>query len=76
MQTPIALTALRTQALRHMPSVAPGNPDAELHETEASRVLRRSVLAWPASWRVAAVLPALLVLWLGVAWALVEAVPL
>jgi hypothetical protein len=35
-----------------------------------------SVLAWPAWWRVLAVLPALLLLWLAVLWASVEAAPL
>lgn len=76
MQTPIAFTTLRPKAFIHRPSVAAGNPEAEREETEAPSVLRRSVMAWPASWRVAAVLPALLALWLGVAWALVEVVPL
>lgn len=76
MQTPIAFTTQRPQVLRHRPSAAAGNTEAEQDETEAPPVLRRSVLAWPASWRVAAVLPALLVLWLGVAWALVEVAPL
>ena len=32
----------------------------------------RSVLAWPAWLRVLAVLPALVLLWLGVAWASLE----
>ena len=36
----------------------------------------RSVLAWPAWLRVLAVLPALLLLWLAVLWASVEAAPL
>jgi hypothetical protein len=36
----------------------------------------RSVLAWPAWLRVLAVLPVLLLLWLAVLWASVEAVPL
>lgn len=36
----------------------------------------RSVLAWPAWLRVLAVLPALLILWLAVLWASVEAAPL
>jgi hypothetical protein len=34
------------------------------------------VLAWPAWWRVLAVLPALVLLWLAVLWASVEAAPL
>lgn len=36
----------------------------------------RSVLAWPAWWRVLVVLPALVLLWLAVLWASVEAAPL
>jgi hypothetical protein len=36
----------------------------------------RSVLAWPAWLRVLAVLPVLMLLWLAVLWASVEAVPL
>jgi hypothetical protein len=39
-------------------------------------MLTRSVLAWPAWLRVLAVLPVLGLLWLGVAWALVDVVPL
>ena len=38
--------------------------------------IRSSVLAWPAWLRVLAVLPVLGLLWLGVAWALVDVVPL
>ena len=34
-----------------------------------------SVLAWPAWLRVLAVLPAVALLWLGVAWAQMEAAP-
>jgi len=34
------------------------------------------VLAWPAWWRVAVVLPALGLLWLAAWWASVEAIPL
>lgn len=34
-----------------------------------------SVLAWPAWLRVLAVLPALVLLWLAVAWAQLEAAP-
>lgn len=37
--------------------------------------LRRSVLAWPAWLRVLAVLPAVALLWLAVAWASLEAAP-
>jgi hypothetical protein len=37
---------------------------------------RRSVLAWPAWLRVLAVLPALVLLWLAVLWATLEAAPL
>jgi len=37
--------------------------------------LHRSVLAWPAWLRVLAVLPFVLLLWLAVAWANLEAVP-
>ncbi|QDL55150.1 hypothetical protein [Rhodoferax aquaticus] len=76
MQTPIAFTPLRPQTFRHRPSATPGNFGTEHDETEAAPVLRCSVMAWPASWRVAAVMPALLVLWLGVAWALLEVAPL
>jgi hypothetical protein len=36
---------------------------------------RRSVLAWPAWLRVLAVLPALVLLWLAVLWATLEAAP-
>lgn len=36
----------------------------------------RSVLAWPAWLRVVAVLPALVLLWLAVLWASMEAAPL
>jgi len=35
----------------------------------------RSVLAWPAWLRVLAVLPAVALLWLAVAWANLEAAP-
>ncbi len=38
--------------------------------------IRSRVLAWPAWLRVLAVLPVLALLWLGVAWALVNVVPL
>lgn len=38
--------------------------------------LRRSVLAWPAWLRLLAVAPSLALLWLAVAWALVEVAPL
>jgi len=44
----------------------------------ATRPIRRpsvSVLAWPAWLRLLAVLPAVALLWLGVAWAQVEAAP-
>ncbi|MBC7548176.1 MAG: hypothetical protein H7224_05985 [Polaromonas sp.] len=34
-----------------------------------------SVLAWSAWWRVLVVIPAVLVLWLTVAWAQLEAAP-
>jgi hypothetical protein len=37
---------------------------------------KRSVLAWPAWLRVLAVLPALVLLWLAVLWATLEAAPL
>lgn len=37
--------------------------------------LRFSVLAWPAWLRVLAVLPAVALLWLAVAWAQLEVVP-
>lgn len=37
---------------------------------------RSSVLAWPAWLRVAAVAPLLTLLWLGVWWASLDAVPL
>lgn len=37
--------------------------------------VRRSLLAWPAWLRVLAVLPAVALLWLAVAWASVEAAP-
>jgi hypothetical protein len=36
----------------------------------------RSVLAWPAWLRLLVVLPALVLLWLAVLWASVEAAPL
>lgn len=36
---------------------------------------RRSLLAWPTWLRVLAVLPAVALLWLAVAWASVEAAP-
>lgn len=39
-------------------------------------IFARSVLAWPAWLRVLAVLPALVLLWLAVLWASVEAAPL
>lgn len=47
-----------------MPSLVPTPPPP-----------RRSLLAWPAWLRVLAVLPALVLLWLGVLWATLEAVP-
>jgi hypothetical protein len=36
---------------------------------------RRSLLAWPAWLRVLAVLPAVVLLWLAVAWASLEVAP-
>ena len=51
-----------------MPSSMPGRPDLP-------RSSRSSVLAWSARRRVLAVLPAMLVLWLAVAWAQLEAAP-
>ena len=47
-------------------------PDAAL---PARRPAALSVLAWPAWLRVLAVLPAVALLWLGVAWAQMEAAP-
>jgi len=41
-----------------------------------TQALRSSVLAWPAWLRALAVAPLLVLLWLGVLWASVEAVPL
>ena len=41
-----------------------------------TQALRSSVLAWPAWLRALAVAPLLALLWLGVLWASVEAVPL
>ena len=40
-----------------------------------ARPRRPSVLAWPAWLRVLAVLPAVALLWLAVAWAQMEAAP-
>ena len=40
-----------------------------------ARLPRPSVLAWPAWLRVLAVLPAVLLLWLAVAWAQLEVAP-
>ena len=37
--------------------------------------LRRPPLAWPAWLRVLAVLPAVVVLWLALAWAMLETAP-
>ena len=44
------------------------------HPVKTARI-RRSVLAWPAWLRVLAVLPAVALLWLAVAWASLEAAP-
>ena len=53
----------------HSPtSSAPAVPKRPVHA-------RRSLLAWPAWLRVLAVLPAVALLWLAVAWASVEAAP-
>ena len=41
-----------------------------------TQALRSSVLAWPAWLRALAVTPLLALLWLGVLWASVEAIPL
>jgi len=41
-----------------------------------TQALRSSVLAWPAWFRLLAVTPLLVLLWLGVLWASVEAAPL
>jgi hypothetical protein len=49
------------------PASAPPSSDMNTHT---------GVLAWPAWLRVLALLPALVVLWLAVAWALAEAVSL
>jgi hypothetical protein len=43
--------------------------------TSALLYIRPSVLAWPAWLRVLAVVPALALLWLAVAWALAEVAP-
>lgn len=48
---------------------ADGNIHAHGGQQRAVTVPRLSVLAWPAWLRVAAVLPVVLMLWLGVAWA-------
>ena len=50
------------------------NPLREATNPKTSQ--RRSVLAWPAWMRVLAVAPAVLLLWLAVAWATVEVLPL
>lgn len=44
------------------------------HSVKPARA-RRSVLAWPAWLRVLAVLPAVALLWLAVAWASLEVAP-
>nr|WP_315489279.1 hypothetical protein [uncultured Rhodoferax sp.] len=51
-------------------------PQTPTKAKESSALPGRSVLAWPAWLRVAALLPALVLLWLAVWWASVEALPL
>jgi hypothetical protein len=46
------------------------------HPDTNTPIQTRSVLAWPAWLRVLVVLPALVLLWLAVLWASVEAMPL
>lgn len=43
--------------------------------TKIFNPLRRSVLSWPAWLRMLVVLPLVLLLWLGVAWAQMEIAP-
>jgi hypothetical protein len=43
--------------------------------TKIFTLWRRSVLSWPAWLRMLAVLPLVLLLWLGVAWAQMEVAP-
>jgi hypothetical protein len=50
-------------------------PNPLLRKIASTVRLNRSVLSWPAWLRVLAVLPAMFVLWLAVAWANLEAAP-
>jgi hypothetical protein len=49
-------------------------PFMHSHSVKSARA-RRSALAWPAWLRVLAVLPALALLWLAVAWASLKVAP-
>ncbi len=51
-------------------------PASDISKCPYPAASRSTVLAWPAWLRVVAVLPVLGLLWLGVAWALVDVVPL
>lgn len=53
-------------------------PNSRTSAASSARQISKttSVLAWPAWMRAVAVLPILGLLWLGVAWALVDVVPL
>lgn len=57
-----------------MKSNAPPPFTPSLHRHTAP--IRPSVLAWPAWRRAAVVLPALMLLWLAVAWASMDVAPL
>ena len=58
-------------ARMHTHPLTPATPAGAARRPRA----RRSLLAWPAWLRVLAVLPAVALLWLAVAWASLEAAP-
>jgi hypothetical protein len=64
----------RPMSLHHPP--APQHAHSSPGDRASSRYADRpSLLAWPAWLRVLAILPAVALLWLGVAWALTPAAP-
>ena len=56
------------------PKAAPA-PPIEMHTARQLPSTGKSVLSWPAWLRLLAVLPAVVLLWLGVAWAQLEVAP-
>jgi hypothetical protein len=59
----------------HQPSAPPHAHSSSGARASSRPASRPSLLAWPAWLRVIAILPAVALLWVGVAWALAPAAP-